>query len=370
MDDSTINSQIGFLPLDLIIQILSRLPSKSLVKFKSVCKSWYLLISSTHFTQLHFRFSSQTLQLVIQPPDPTDPNSEKLLFIDSSTPSSNLSLDFVDDCIKVRASSNGILCCSSVKNKGVYYVCNPITREYRILPRTRDRPFTRTQPFYEATLVGLCFNPISFKFTVVLAGFYRSFGQFRGNQFVSNVFYSETNSWKRFEFPLIDEFTHMNRNQAVHDNCSIYWLTQSCTHLLYFDSEIENWGKIALPGEILGTQNGSRVYLLEYEGHVSVIQISQGVMSTFVMKDRNLEKWYLLDQVKLNCIGCFANSGIPVGQNRCFVFLAAQRNVLAYDRRSRVWKEAGSSSRCSSGSMYPLWFSAFPFKGSLFPCKF
>ncbi|KAJ3702130.1 hypothetical protein LUZ61_005835 [Rhynchospora tenuis] len=347
------NSQIGFLPFDLIIQILSRLPSKSLLKFKSVCKSWYLLISSTHFTQLHFRFSSKTLQLVIQPPDPTDPNLEKLLLVDPFTPSPSLSLDFVDDCIKVRASSNGILCCSSVKNKGVYFVCNPITREYRILPRTRDRPFTRTQPFYEATLA----------FTDHLANFVET-------KFVSNVFNSETNCWKRFEFPLIDEFTHMNRNQAVHDNCSIYWLTQSCMHLLYFDSEIENWGKVALPGEILGTQDGSRVYLLEYEGFVSVIQISQGVMSTFVLKDRNLEKWYLLDQVKLKCIGGFANSGIPVGQNSCFVFLAAQRNVLAYDRRSRIWKEAGSSSRCSSGSMYPLWFSAFPFKGSLFPCKF
>lgn len=362
--------EIGFLPIDLIIQILSRLPSKSLVRFKSVCKSWCRLISSTHFMQLHFRVSSQTLQIVIQPPDTTEPNSEKLLLIDPFNPSSNLSLDFMDDCIKVRASSNGMLCCSSVKNKGLYYLCNPITREFRVLPRTRDRPFTRTQPFYEATLVGLCFNPISFRFTVVLAGFYRSFGQFRGNQFVSNVFDSQTNSWKRFEFPLIDEFTHMNRNQAVHDMCSIYWLTQSCTHLLYFDFELELWGKISLPPEILGTQNGSRVYLLEFEGLVSVIEISQGVMSTFILKDRNLEKWDLLDRVRLKCIGGFANSGLPVGQNSCFVFVAAQRNVLAYDRKSRVWKEAGSRSRCGSGSMYPLWFSAFPLKSSLFPCYF
>lgn len=362
--------EIGFLPIDLIIQILSRLPPKSLVRFKSVCKSWCRLISSTHFMQLHFRVSSQTLQIVIQPPDTTEPNSEKLLLIDPFNPSSNLSLDFMDDCIKVRASSNGMLCCSSVKNKGLYYLCNPITREFRVLPRTRDRPFTRTQPFYEATLVGLCFNPISFRFTVVLAGFYRSFGQFRGNQFVSNVFDSQTNSWKRFEFPLIDEFTHMNRNQAVHDMCSIYWLTQSCTHLLYFDFELELWGKISLPPEILGTQNGSRVYLLEFEGLVSVIEISQGVMSTFILKDRNLEKWDLLDRVRLKCIGGFANSGLPVGQNSCFVFVAAQRNVLAYDRKSRVWKEAGSRSRCGSGSMYPLWFSAFPLKSSLFPCYF
>ncbi|KAJ9558531.1 hypothetical protein OSB04_013145 [Centaurea solstitialis] len=42
------------LPNELIVEILSRLPSKSLIRFQSVCKSWRSLITSTEFRLMHF----------------------------------------------------------------------------------------------------------------------------------------------------------------------------------------------------------------------------------------------------------------------------------------------------------------------------
>ena len=39
---------------DLLIQIMIRLPTKSLQRFKCVSKSWLSLISSSHFANLHF----------------------------------------------------------------------------------------------------------------------------------------------------------------------------------------------------------------------------------------------------------------------------------------------------------------------------
>ncbi|KAJ9535306.1 hypothetical protein OSB04_un001585 [Centaurea solstitialis] len=42
------------LPNELIVEILSRLPSKSLIRFQSVCKSWRSLITSTEFRLVHF----------------------------------------------------------------------------------------------------------------------------------------------------------------------------------------------------------------------------------------------------------------------------------------------------------------------------
>src|ERR1044072_4289426 len=42
------------LPHDLIVDILVRLPVKSLLRFKSVCKPWLSLISHPQFAKSHF----------------------------------------------------------------------------------------------------------------------------------------------------------------------------------------------------------------------------------------------------------------------------------------------------------------------------
>lgn len=63
MDDS------AYLPMDIIVMILSRLPVKSVLKFKAVCKSWNALIASPPFIRshlLHFNASnSNTLFIAI-----------------------------------------------------------------------------------------------------------------------------------------------------------------------------------------------------------------------------------------------------------------------------------------------------------------
>jgi len=52
------------LPFELIIQILLRLPVKSLIRFKCVCKSLFSLISNdTHFANSHFQLTSSTATL-------------------------------------------------------------------------------------------------------------------------------------------------------------------------------------------------------------------------------------------------------------------------------------------------------------------
>jgi F-box interacting protein len=53
------------LPEELLIAILSRLPIKSLLRFKCVCKNWYTLIQTPNFLDKHSQIHNQTHALVL-----------------------------------------------------------------------------------------------------------------------------------------------------------------------------------------------------------------------------------------------------------------------------------------------------------------
>ncbi|MED6212572.1 hypothetical protein PIB30_084716, partial [Stylosanthes scabra] len=48
------------LPTELIMEILLRLPVKSLMRFKCVSKSWFAMISDENFAKSHFKFSAES----------------------------------------------------------------------------------------------------------------------------------------------------------------------------------------------------------------------------------------------------------------------------------------------------------------------
>ncbi|RHN73847.1 putative F-box domain-containing protein [Medicago truncatula] len=128
--DSLLHRQ-PFLLDELVFEILSRLPVKTLLQFQSVCKSWKTLISDPQFAQTHLR------NLIV---DPTithqlffySPASEqyritfiavKPLFENLPEPPKEIEFS-MEHKYRILGSCNGLLCLFSV-NKGYVRLLNP-----------------------------------------------------------------------------------------------------------------------------------------------------------------------------------------------------------------------------------------------------
>ncbi|CAA0826882.1 Unknown protein [Striga hermonthica] len=58
MENDNPETDASIIPEEIITEILLRLPVKSLLRFKSVCKPWLLLISSSKFAKAHLKTST------------------------------------------------------------------------------------------------------------------------------------------------------------------------------------------------------------------------------------------------------------------------------------------------------------------------
>ncbi|CAJ2662552.1 unnamed protein product [Trifolium pratense] len=355
----------GIFPDEVVMQILARLPVKSLFRSKTVCKLWYKLTFDKYFIQLYNDVSRKNPMILVEISDSLLECKSSLICVDNLRGVFEFSLNFLNDRVKVRASCNGLLCCSSIPDMGVYYVCNPVTREFRLLPKSRERPVTRFYPDGEATLVGLACDPAFQKFNVVLAGSHRTFGHRPDGKFICLVFDSELNKWRKLISFQDEHFTHMNKNQVVFVNNALHWLTVSSSYILVLDLSCDIWKKMSLPYDpIYGA--GNRTYLLELDGCLSVIQISEAWMIIWVLKDYWKDEWSVVDKVSLRCIRGMVPGIFPISQTSEYVFLATHKQVLVYHRRSQVWKEMYS---VKYSSTLPLWFSAHAYRSTMFSCN-
>lgn len=357
----------GVFPDEVVLQILARLPIRSLFRCKTVCKLWCRLCSDKYFVQLYNQVSAKNPMLVVEVSESPQLKSS-LICVDSRLGVSEFSLNFLKDRVRIRASCNGLLCCSSIPDRGVYYVCNPMTGDYKILPRSRERTVTRFHPDGEAALVGLACNLSTQKFNVVLAGHHRAFGHRPDGTFVCLVFDSESNKWRRFVSFQHDQFlfSQMNKNQVVFVNRALHWLTGSSgSCVLVLDLDCDVWRRMSLPDHV-SEGSGNRIYLLELDGCLSVIQISDTWMNIWVLKRYEKEEWSLVDRVSLRCIRGLVPGIFPICLSGEFVFLATHKHVLLYHRKSRVWREMYS---VKNSYTLPLWFSAYAFRSTIFTCR-
>ncbi|WOH01586.1 hypothetical protein DCAR_0520970 [Daucus carota subsp. sativus] len=293
---------INDLPEGLISQILLRLPVKSLLQCKSVCKPWLSLISTPHFIKsqlLHaIKASINTPKLLcIDKPPPTE---EELAFemrmvemeknfvtmIDNSDDDhdrqqrrrrqlvdqalldaegqdlSSSAVRFerlvfprfffpyygVDDCC------NGIVLLSNGFGNHVYF-WNPSIRKCRKLP-SPEQYTSRVDPVKK----GFGYDSISdaYKFfRIVCEKMYDKVP-------IVQVYSTGTDSWREFRDPILKNYEDFDRRNVV-VNGVLYF--DGVDELISFDLHTEVFGQVPFPSWV--TRKGSDV--LDFEGSVAMV---------------------------------------------------------------------------------------------------
>ncbi|XP_057423363.1 F-box/kelch-repeat protein At3g23880-like [Lotus japonicus] len=247
------------LPHELILEILSLLPVKPLIQFKSVCKSWNSLISDPQFAKLHLRRSSPYntdfthLQLLFScKPDDSNRKHASSCSVSSliQNPSPNLPaqgslFDLKDKC-RVFGSCNGLISLVSfTKGELSIHIWNPATRTVSPNPP----PLLLAGTIYKCSNFGFGYDCLTDTYKVVMC--------FARNSV--HVYSLSDSSWRCIQ-PL-PSFPNLGQGpqDGVYFSGSLNWV--ACDewgsvqfHIVSLDLGKETYTRLAMPGDHIGTE--------------------------------------------------------------------------------------------------------------------
>ncbi|KAK8556443.1 hypothetical protein V6N13_064475 [Hibiscus sabdariffa] len=243
------------LPEALVLEILSKLPIKSLTRFRCVCKPW----SSSFQTPL---FITKHLQ--------------------NNLRNNNLNL-----LHKVDGPCNGILCLDDGRDKAALW--NPSTREFKILPQSSvQRPPLVDYTSFDCLGFGYDSQTDDYKVVTFVVNYFEEDSD-AGSMFEQNnqveLYSLRSDSWKEISYPGV------NPDGSPPFNCYIngvyYW--QAGHLILSFDMVNEKFSTLPLP--LPQTLDGFYSHLLDFNGLLGAIFYpGEGIEKSFDLWVMN-ESW-------------------------------------------------------------------------------
>ncbi|WCJ24885.1 F-box family protein [Euphorbia peplus] len=225
------------LSIDQVVKehALAFLPAKSLYKCKAVSKQWERWITNPFFIHQHTLCFKNVSGLFCQHP------GEMPSFI-SLDPSAfgvrNPTLKFLPEWVAIRATSNGLLCCRGYSENQAYYICNPVTEEWRKLPEPclYHGPRTGIALVFEPSTLGFASH---FEVIAVVRVPDSLFQYFE-------IYSSRTNSWRITETVCCESNIGETNGDGFYMKGYAYWEMESGVVLAY-NMTHEQYGIISLP---------------------------------------------------------------------------------------------------------------------------
>ncbi|XP_044464702.1 F-box protein At5g49610-like isoform X2 [Mangifera indica] len=317
--------------------VLQFLPAKSIFRFTGVCRDWKLLISTPFFAHNQsncfrkisgFFFQSST----------GDPSFLSLNPMAYGVP--DPSLRFLPEAVDIRSSSNGLLCCQGRTDYNAYYICNPVTKEWKKLPKPEN--YHGPEP-----AVVLIFEPSVLNFVAEYKLVCAFPSELDGYEF--EIYSSSEGSW-RTSGEIFLGSCKIQPSSGVHANGIIYWMARN-NKILAFDLTMER-SQLYYGGGTLGVINGKLCGLSVSHQRLSVKVLSNAYTNTMQMHS-SIKTWethiITLDSSALGG-AVFDLDSVLYAQDDILV-LRSGRTLYAYNRKTREAKILMSDSSITNGKI-------------------
>lgn len=237
---------MAILPLDVITDILLRLPAKSVLRFKSVCKLWYSLINGPGFIRLHLDRSLATRSnrhFVFRAPT--------LHLADFDTFDNAIELDYPFKETEyggahVLGSCHGLLCLYAFDCLDSLFLYNPTTRTHKILPFFPVSSQFHSPKGHPDTGFGYDYFSGDYKCVRMYQKFYEESGSFESEVF---VYCLKADSWRRVQDLPYYFYYHSGRSALV--DGAVHWVGEDgngvFVPIVRFDLKDETFSSIPLP---------------------------------------------------------------------------------------------------------------------------
>ncbi|XVF46361.1 hypothetical protein PTKIN_Ptkin03bG0020900 [Pterospermum kingtungense] len=219
----------GSWPSDILIEILMKLPVKSIIRFKCVAKTWCHLFQNPSSISRHFNISKKNKHLVVCHRDGDNDNFVIRLFVDQALVSYHdlhlpfhfASIDFLEFRV-----DNGLFCLLDPLNS-VLALWNPATREIKICHECNKNIRSKFYTLFLGT-IGFGLDPLSNDYKVVYIRKYHESGKDIQEPAHYSIYSMSSDSWREFkdedvEFLRDYEVCGSSNNACV--NGVYYWHT-------------------------------------------------------------------------------------------------------------------------------------------------
>ncbi|XP_030553000.1 F-box protein CPR1-like isoform X1 [Rhodamnia argentea] len=318
---------MGTLPIELITEILDRLPVESLLRFRCVSRRWRSTIDSPRFVKSHLSRSvesSTNLSLFLR-------HSSSLYCLDLGSLRSVVEMNYplmcYSDQIKVLGSCHGLLCISNAADDVVIW--NPSTRKHKFLPYSAVE--VRRASAFSVCVYGFGYDDGNDDYMLL-----------RLVQLVTEPIESEVsiyslknNAWKRLhDMPYSLVYP---RKMGVFACRRLHWImtrelvSDSANLLVAFDFRIEDFKLVDQP-DVIDNKLDMDVAVLGGCLCLSINDNHMGV-DVWIMKDYGLkESWAKLFSIPQSEVAR------PLGFARPLAYSQNGRQVLVrQDSKNLVW---------------------------------